>query len=113
VIQILSIDLGSDMLPALALGSESPERNIMQRPPVGRHEKILDWEVFKRGYFLLGAIEGVAAMVAFLAFLHLHGWHYGERVVADPYVHRQAMTMTLLGAVTCQLLICGAGSFRA
>ena len=104
VIQILSIDLGSDMLPALALGSESPEKNIMQRPPVGRTEKILDWEVFKRGYFFLGAIEGMAAMVAFLSFLHLHGWHYGDRVLADPLLHRQAMTMTLLGAITCQLL---------
>lgn len=104
VIQILSIDLGSDILPGLALGSEKPEKNIMLRPPVGRSEKILDWEVFKRGYLFLGVIEGTAAMVAFLAFLHLHDWHYGERVLADPLLHRQAMTMTLLGAVTCQIL---------
>ncbi len=104
VIQILSIDLGSDMLPGLALGSERPEKNIMQRPPVGRHEKILDWEVFKRGYLFLGVIEGLAAMVAFLTFLHMHGWHYGERILTDPLLHRQAMTMTLLGAVTCQML---------
>ena len=46
VIQILSIDLGSDMLPGLALGSEKPEKNIMKRPPVGSSEKILDWEVY-------------------------------------------------------------------
>ncbi|MBW6520248.1 MAG: cation-transporting P-type ATPase [Desulfoarculaceae bacterium] len=103
VIQILSIDLGSDILPGLALGSERPEKNIMLRPPVGRHEKILDWEVFKRGYFFLGLIEGMAAMAAFLLFLHLHGWHYGERILTDPLLHRQAMTMTLLGAVTCQI----------
>jgi sodium/potassium-transporting ATPase subunit alpha len=104
VIQILSIDLGSDMLPGLALGSEKPEKNIMNRPPVGKGEKILDWEVFKRGYFFLGLIEATAAMVAFLTFLLLHGWQYGETVLADPYLHRQAMTMTLLGAVTCQML---------
>ena len=103
VIQILSIDLGSDILPGLALGSERPEKNVMLRPPVGRHEKILDWEVFKRGYLFLGLIEGIAAMVAFLTFLHLHGWHYGDRFLADPLLHRQAMTMTLLGAVTCQI----------
>lgn len=103
VIQILSIDLGSDILPGLALGCERPEKNIMLRPPVGRNEKILDWEVFKRGYLFLGIIEGMAAMVAFLTFLHLHGWHYGDRVLADPLLHRQAMTMTLLGAVTCQI----------
>lgn len=104
VIQILSIDLGSDILPGLALGSERPEKNIMLRPPVGRSEKILDWEVFRRGYFFLGVIEGTAAMVAFVVFLHLHGWNYGERILTDPHLHRQAMTMTLLGAVTCQIM---------
>jgi sodium/potassium-transporting ATPase subunit alpha len=104
VIHILSIDLGSDMLPGLALGSERPEKNIMNRPPVGRNEKILDWEVFKRGYFFLGLIEAVAAMTAFLTFLLLHGWQYGTVTLADPLLHRQAMTMTLLGVVTCQML---------
>ncbi|MDH5465657.1 MAG: HAD-IC family P-type ATPase, partial [Thiovulaceae bacterium] len=103
VIQILSIDLGSDMLPGLALGSEKPEKNIMSRPPVGHHEKLLDWEVFKRGYFFIGIIEATAAMVAFIGFLLMHGWHYGEVDLNDPLLHAQAMTMTLLGAVTCQL----------
>jgi sodium/potassium-transporting ATPase subunit alpha len=104
VIQILSIDLGSDMLPGLALGSERPEKNIMNRPPAGSQEKILDWEVFKRGYFFIGIIEAAAAMAAFISFLLLHGWQYGVVDLADPYLHRQAMTMTLLGAISCQLI---------
>ena len=104
VIQILSIDLGSDMFPGLALGSEKPEKNIMNRPPAGSQEKILDWEVFKRGYFFVGIIEATAAMVAFISFLLLHGWQYGTVDLADPYLHRQAMTMTLLGAISCQLM---------
>ncbi|MBW2484721.1 MAG: cation-transporting P-type ATPase [Deltaproteobacteria bacterium] len=104
VIQILSIDLGSDMLPGLALGSEKPEKNIMNRPPAGSQEKILDWEVFKRGYFFVGVIEAAAAMGAFISFLLLHGWQYGTIELADPYLHRQAMTMTLLGAISCQLM---------
>jgi len=103
VIQILSIDLGSDMLPGLGLGSEKPEKNIMKRPPVGKDEKILDFEVFKRGYFFIGIIEATAAMFAFIAFLLSHGWQYGEVNLSDPLFHAQAMTMTLLGAVTCQL----------
>ncbi|MDH3390910.1 MAG: cation-transporting P-type ATPase [Desulfobulbaceae bacterium] len=104
VIQILSIDLGSDMLPGLALGSEKPEKNIMNRPPAGSQEKILDWEVFKRGYFFVGVIEAAAAMAAFISFLLLHGWQYGVVDLGDPFLHRQAMTMTLLGAVSCQLV---------
>ena len=103
VIQILSIDLGSDMLPGLGLGSEPPEKNIMKRPPVSKNEKILDWEVFKRGYFFVGIIEASAAMFAFITFLLSHGWEYGEVNLNDPYFQAQAMTMTLLGAVTCQM----------
>jgi len=104
VIQILSIDLGSDMLPGLALGSEKPEKNIMNRPPIGSKEKILDWEVFKRGYFFIGIIEATAAMVAFISFLLLHGWEYGTVDLNDPMLQSQAMTMTLLGAISCQLV---------
>ena len=104
VIQILSIDLGSDMLPGLALGSEKPEKNIMKRPPVGKDEKILDFEVFKRGYFFIGVIEATAAMVAFIGFLLLNGWEYGVVDLQDPVLQSQAMTMTLLGAISCQLV---------
>ncbi|WP_373018634.1 cation-translocating P-type ATPase [Thiomicrorhabdus sp.] len=102
VIQILLIDLGSDQLPGLGLGSEKPEKHIMQRPPMSKDEKILDWEVFKRGYFMNGVFEGMAAMFAFLGFLFLNGWQYGDLSI-DSEFHRQAMTMTLLGAITCQM----------
>lgn len=104
VIQILSIDLGTDMVPGLALGSETPEEDIMDRPPVGKDERLLDFEVFKRGYFFLGAIEAMAAMFAFLGFLYLNGWVYGDLSITGSLLHKQAMTMTLLGAVSCQLL---------
>jgi sodium/potassium-transporting ATPase subunit alpha len=103
VIQILSIDLGSDMLPGLALGSEKPEKNIMKRAPVGKDEKILDFEVFKRGYFFIGVIEASAAMFAFITFLLSHGWQYGQVDLHDPIFQSQAMTMTLLGAISSQL----------
>ena len=33
VMQILAIDLGTDMVPALGLGAEPPEPGIMNRPP--------------------------------------------------------------------------------
>ena len=76
----------------------------MDRPPVGKDERLLDFEVFKRGYFFLGAIEAMAAMFAFLGFLYLNGWVYGDLSITGSLLHKQAMTMTLLGAVSCQLL---------
>jgi sodium/potassium-transporting ATPase subunit alpha len=61
-------------------------------------------EVFKRGYFFPGAIEGVAAMVAFLGFLFLSGWQYGDLSIANSTLHYPAMTMTLLAAINCPLM---------
>ncbi len=39
VIQILSIDLGTDLLPAIALGQEPPEPEVMQQPPRGQRHR--------------------------------------------------------------------------
>ena len=33
VLQVLALDIGTDMLPALALGAEPPREGIMERPP--------------------------------------------------------------------------------
>jgi magnesium-transporting ATPase (P-type) len=33
VMQVLAIDLGTDMVPAIGLGAESPEAGVMDRPP--------------------------------------------------------------------------------
>lgn len=43
-------------------------------------------------------------MVAFISFLLMHGWEYGTVDLKDPLLQSQAMTMTLLGAVSCQLV---------
>jgi magnesium-transporting ATPase (P-type) len=43
ILQILAVDLGTDMVPALALGAESPEPGIMARPPRSRHESLLNY----------------------------------------------------------------------
>ena len=40
--QILAIDLGTDMFPALALGMEKPEPDVMKRPPRPRNQPLLD-----------------------------------------------------------------------
>ncbi len=51
-----------------------------------------------------GVFEAGASMFAFLMFLFLHGWKYGDLSIENTLLHKQAMTMTLLGAVACQLL---------
>ena len=72
--QILAVDLGTDMLPALALGAERPHAGIMDEPPRPRHEKLLSWRVLFRAYAFLGPIEAAIAMGGFFVYLSVKGW---------------------------------------
>ena len=48
IIQILAVDLGSDMLPALGLGAEKPAPDIMKVPPRSRADRLLNWPLLAR-----------------------------------------------------------------
>ena len=73
IIQILGVDLGTDMLPALALGAEKPAPDVMSRPPRSRKDRLLPWWLLIRVYFCLGLMESVTAMSAFF-FVSDLGW---------------------------------------
>jgi P-type Ca2+ transporter type 2C len=64
--QILAIDMGTDILPALALGSEKPEPNIMNYPP-RRSQPLLDRGLLSRAFLWLGFLEAGLCYVGYLA----------------------------------------------
>ena len=66
VMQILAVDLGTDVLPALGLGAEQPEPGLMHRPPRPRQAPLLDAGVLRRSYLFLGLLEAGFSMVAYL-----------------------------------------------
>ena len=65
--QILAIDLGTDLLPALALGTEKPEADVMQRPPRPRGTHLIDNKLLSRAFLWLGMIEAVMCFAIFIA----------------------------------------------
>ncbi len=73
ILQILAIDLGTDLLPALALGTERPEPEIMRRPPRGRHQPLIDGRLLLRAFLWLGGIETALAYLGFVAVLATSG----------------------------------------
>jgi magnesium-transporting ATPase (P-type) len=62
VLQVLALDIGTDLLPALALGAERPEPGVMQRPPRARSARLLDRRVFGRAFGFLGPVEALVSM---------------------------------------------------
>ncbi|MDO9221418.1 MAG: cation-transporting P-type ATPase, partial [Thiobacillus sp.] len=104
IIQILAVDLGTDMLPALALGAEKPDPGVMRRPPRARNERLLSWNLLARAYLFLGVLEAAAAMAVFFVVLNAAGWLYGETLArADP-LYLQATTACLTTIVMMQVM---------
>jgi len=62
VLQVLALDIGTDLLPALALGSEAAEPGTMSRPPRDRAERLLGRRVLGRAFGFLGPVEAAASM---------------------------------------------------
>ncbi len=104
VIQILAVDLGTDMLPALALGAEKPHADVMNRPPRPRHERLLSWSVLARAYLFLGPLEALGALAAFFFVLEAGGWHYGDLPLSTDPLYLQATTACLAAIVLAQMV---------
>ena len=62
VLQVLALDIGTDLLPALALGAEKPEPGVMDRAPRPRRARLLDRWVLGRAFGFLGPVEAAASM---------------------------------------------------
>ncbi len=66
VLQILAVDLGTDLLPALGLGSEAPEAGVMRQPPRPRDLPLLNRSLMVRAYLVLGLVEGLTSLAGYL-----------------------------------------------
>jgi len=103
VLQVLAVDLGTDLLPALALGLEPPEPGVMERPPRSRAERLLDRPTLLYAYAWLGAIEAALCLAGYFAAYWLTGWRPGMPMAATGVVYATATTMSLAGIVVCQI----------
>jgi P-type Ca2+ transporter type 2C len=76
VAQVLAIDLGTDLLPALALGMERPEPDVMQRQPRPRDQTLVDNRLALRAFAWLGSLETIFCYLGFF-------WVYHNNSIVD------------------------------
>jgi calcium-translocating P-type ATPase len=96
VLQILAVDLGTDLLPALGLGADPPQGDVMQRPPRHRTQPLLDRPLLRQAYLFLGLLEGSLAMLGY----GLTWWSHGVgllqlRRIAPALLHHQGSAALL------------------
>lgn len=105
VLQILAIDLGTETLPALALGREPAEPGLMSRRPRRRSEGVVTGRMLLRAWGIMGLVSGVLVLGAFFAVLYAAGWHPGADVSSGALhsAYLQATTASFAAIVFCQV----------
>ncbi|MCS7203267.1 MAG: cation-translocating P-type ATPase C-terminal domain-containing protein [Thermodesulfovibrio sp.] len=101
--QILAIDLGTDILPGLALGAEKPTKEVMKQPPRRHNERLLNIKLLLRVFLILGPIEAMAGLFGYFYVLKSGGWQWGEALSANNILYMQATTACLTGIVLAQV----------
>jgi Ca2+-transporting ATPase len=115
VLQILAIDLGTDLLPALALGAEKPEPDVLLRQPRRSGQPVIDRFLLRRAFLWLGLIEALLSFAAFFAVYLASGSLSLERLLsldlplivkdmenAPVWVHPLAVLVYFLGVLMAQ-----------
>jgi len=115
--QIIAIDLGTDLLPALALGMEKPEPDVMSHPPRKRGARLIDNALLMRSFLWLGMIEAALCYIGFFA-VYLFSGNWGvlhmpftpptyftilDLKLSPEEAHKMAITVFHAGVVLAQV----------
>lgn len=101
VLQILTIDLGMDVLPSLSLIMEKPQPGVMEKSP-RRSIRLLDMRLLSRALYL-GVIVSTAVMLWAFGIWTQAGWAYGQKTVSDPTAYARGTTAVMVGIMGAQL----------
>lgn len=103
VMQILTIDLGTDMLPALGLGTERPEEGVMNQPPRNQKEPLLNKRVITKAFLWYGLLASITSAISYFFVNIQNGWPKVPLAVGNSSVYIKATTMTLAAIVFSQV----------
>ena len=103
VILILSIDLGTDIVPALGLGAEKPETDVMKRKPRPRGERLLSRNLLLMSYGVVGMLQAAAGFFTYFVILYSGGWEWGQDLAGDDPLYRTAITGFFASIIICQV----------
>ncbi len=109
VVLILAIDLGTDIVPALGLGVEAPETDVMKKPPRARNERLLTPTLLGMSYGIVGMIQAAAGFFSYFVVLYDGGWQWGQQLAVTDPLYRSAITAFFASIIICQVadvLIC-------
>lgn len=116
VMGVLAVDVGTDLVPAMGLGVEPPEKGIMDRPPRRRDENLLSLRFILRSYFVQGSLLAFSCYATYYYMGWVSGtWRPGLGPSSMPespaglrfneasYAYLQTLTAYFFPTVTTQI----------
>ena len=103
VMQILTIDLGTDMLPALGLGTEKAEKGIMEQPPRNQKEPLLNKKLIIKAFLWYGLLGSIVSTISYFFVNMQNGWPNVPLAGGIDPVYVRATTMALAAIVFGQI----------
>jgi len=99
VIQILLVDLGAEVFPALGLAGDVEEDDVMSSQPRPRSDILFGKDAIM--YIVRsGLLMGILAIVGFCIFGFINGWSFGSKLKGEAYI--MATTVTYACLTLCQ-----------
>ncbi|MFZ2975801.1 MAG: cation-transporting P-type ATPase [Candidatus Moraniibacteriota bacterium] len=90
-VQILAVDLGTDILPSFSLSLEPPEPDSKEEKN-SKKRQVMDMAGFRRIIYL-GIIMATGATIAFIWSMLRGGWHFGEKIDANALLYIKSTTV--------------------
>lgn len=101
-IQILAIDLGTDVFPSFSLSLEPAEPNIMGKKPFKSNERVINgkgvWRLVR-----VGLIMGTGAVIAFILSMKRGGWDFGNKIDSGSVLYMRSTTAAYAALSLAQL----------
>lgn len=99
--QLLWINLVTDTLPAVALGMDPGDKDVMKEKPRAMNENFFSHGAGRR-VIMAGILIGVLTIVAFLLGYYIKGHNPFANTIPDA-VHEYSRTLAFLTIIACQL----------
>jgi len=103
VVLILAIDLGTDLLPAIGLGTEKPESDVMNKPPRSKKERLLTPQLLFMSYGVVGMLQAAAGFFSYFFVLFSGGWTWGQQLSFTDPLYLKAITAFFASIIICQI----------
>jgi sodium/potassium-transporting ATPase subunit alpha len=97
--QVLTIDLGTELGPAISLAYEKAESDIMQRKPRDPlRDRLVSPSLLVYSYLIAGSLVSVACFLAYMFIYQQHGIYLSDFPLTDPSTNRPGNFFSLTAA---------------